>query len=131
MNSGHFSLQQRLVLALVCFVVAVRVFSGPLFIAAAVEHAEIYSGVCLAADPHCFVNAHHQVQLEDEPSNTLNLYFHLIGSPAAALASHLQFPQLPHALHAHSLSLLLQPRPNTIFHPPRASALSLPRLSLF
>ena len=104
---------------LVCFVMAVRVLSGPAFISAAIEHAELYSGVCLKLDPNCYVNEHKQIQLEEEPSNTLNLSFHLMGSLSVLLPGAWLVPSLSHALHARALSLLLRPFPNPIFHPPR------------
>lgn len=116
---GRHPVHQLLVLLLVCFVFAVRVLSGQTFISSAVEHAEIYSGTCLSIDPHCYVNEHQQVELEDDPSSALNLSFHLLSSPAAVLTGLLAFAPLPHALHGHALSLLLQVFPSSIFHPPR------------
>lgn len=103
---------------LICFVLAVRVLSGPAYISAAVEHAQIYSGVCLSIDPNCHVNEHKQIQLEEEPSYTLNLSFHLLGSPATQAHTPLVFAQLSHTLHARALNLLLQLFPNAIFRPP-------------
>ena len=119
MNIGKQSVQQSLVLLLICFVFAVRVLSGQTFIGSAVEHAEIYSGTCLAMDPHCYVNEHLQVQLEDDPSSALNLSFHLLSSPASVLTGLLVVAPLAHALHGHEPSLLLQAFPSSIFHPPR------------
>ncbi len=119
LNIGKQSVHQSLVLLLICFVFAVRVLSGQTFISSAVEHAEIYSGTCLAIDPHCYVDEHQQVGLEDDPSSALNLSFHLLSSPASVLAGLLVFAPLTHALHGHALSLLLQAFPSSIFHPPK------------
>jgi hypothetical protein len=118
-NIGQRTIQQSFALLLVCFVFAVRVLSGQTFVSSAIEHAEIYSSTCLAADPHCYLNEHAQVQLEDEPSSTLNLSFHLLSSPAFTLTGILEFAPLPHALHGHALSLLLMTFPSSIFHPPK------------
>ena len=119
LNPGQRPLHQSFVLLLVCFVFAVRVLSGQTFVSSAIEHAEVYSGTCLAMDPHCYVNEHQQVQLEDDPSSALNLSFHLLSSPASVLTGLLAFAPLPHALHGHAPSLLLQTFPSSIFHPPR------------
>ena len=118
-NIGQQSIQQLLALALICFVFAVRVLSGQTYVSSAIEHAEVYSGTCLAIDPHCHVNEHQQVELEDDPSSALNLSFHLLSSPASALTGLLVSVSLPHALHGHAPSLLLQVFPSSIFHPPR------------
>ena len=74
LNFGQRPIHQALVLLLVCFVFAVRVLSGPTYISSAIEHAEIYSGICLNIDPHCYVNEHRQVELEDDPSSALNFF---------------------------------------------------------
>lgn len=116
---GLPSLRQSFLLLLVCFVFAVRALSGQTYISSAIEHAEVYSGTCLAIDPHCFINEHQQVELEDDPSSTLNLSFHLLSSAALALTGLLIIVPLTHALHGHALSLLLRVFPTSIFHPPR------------
>ena len=116
---GPRPVHQSFVLLLVCFVFAVRVLSGQSFISSAVEHAEIYSGTCLSIDPHCYVNEHQQVELEDDPSSALNLSFHLLSSPASVLTGFFTANRLPHALHGHALSLLLMTFPSAIFHPPK------------
>lgn len=118
-NIGQRPVHQSLTLLLICFVFAVRVLSGQTFVSSAIEHAEIYSGTCLSMDPHCYLNEHEQVQLEEEPSSALNLSFHLLSSPASIETGLLLFPLLPHALHAHALSLLLMVFPSSIFHPPK------------
>ena len=119
LNFGQRPIHQALVLLLVCFVFAVRVLSGPTYISSAIEHAEIYSGICLNIDPHCYVNEHRQVELEDDPSSALNLFFHLLSSPASMMEGLFVLAVLPHALHAHALNLLLKVFPSSIFHPPK------------
>jgi len=118
-NIGQRPVHQSLSLILICFVFAVRVLSGQTYISSAIEHAEIYSGTCLAIDPHCYLNEHEQVQLEEEPSSALNLSVHLLSSAASVETSLLQFLPFPHVLHAHALNLLLRMFPSSIFHPPK------------
>lgn len=119
LNFGQRPIRQSYVLLLVCFVLAVRILSGPTYISSAIEHAEIYSGTCLSIDPHCYVNDHQQVQLEDDPSSALNLSFHLLSNATSLLTGLFVFPEMPHTLYAHALSLLLRVFPPSIFHPPR------------
>lgn len=119
MISGKRSVHPSLTLLLICFVFAVKVLSGQTYIASAVEHAEVYSGVCLSIDPHCVVNAQKQVELEDEPSSALNLSFHLLSGPVSLLIGLVVLAPLPHVLHGRVTSLLMQSFPNSIFHPPR------------
>lgn len=119
MNIGKWSVHPSLSILLIGFVLAVRILSGPTYISSAIEHAEIYSGICLNIDPHCYVNEHKQVELEDDPSSALNLSFHLLSSSASILEGLFVATVLPHVLHARALNLLLKVFPSSIFHPPK------------
>ena len=109
----------ELILALaVCWFISIQLFNGHIFIDGAIERIELYNESCLSIDPDCSIDRNEKVQLEKNPSHTLNLMLHLLGVTPPIESRLITINRPTQALNTKYTNLPLWEFATHIFHPP-------------